>query len=156
MTYEELVAKAREVFGKASADGIDGHVAYQFNITGEGEGAFYLEISEGQIHIEPYEYYDRDVLFTTTADALIQIGLGELEPMWAVTTGKLKVEGSIEKALLLKNLCASIKENQKAETACSCCGGSAEKPEPAAEEKPAVQKTGNGKNWPNRKKKKRR
>lgn len=174
MTYEELVANVREVFGKAGTDGIDGHVAYQFNITGEGEGAFYLEISEGQIHVEPYEYYDRDVLFTTTADTLIKIGLGELDPMWAVTTGKLQVKGSIEKALLLKSLCASIQENRKEEAA-SCCGSSAEKEEPVeekpveavAEEKPAetvgeekketvVSKTGNGRNWPNRKKKKRR
>lgn len=162
MTYEELVAKAREVFGKASAEGIEGHIAYQFNITGEGEGAFYLEISEGQIHIEPYEYYDRDVLFTTTADALIQIGLGELEPMWAVTTGKLKVEGSIEKALLLKKLCASIAENQKAEeTPAEATAAEKEEQHPAGtpggeKKDSSVPKAGNGKKWPNRKKKKRR
>lgn len=110
MTYEELVEKTREVFGMADASSIEGHVAYQFNITGEAEGAFYLEISDGQIHIEPYEYYDRDVLFVTTAANLIKIGLGELDPVWAFTTGKLKVEGNIDKALLLKGLSASIKE----------------------------------------------
>lgn len=35
MTYEELVEKARAAFGAADASGIEGHVAYQFNITGE-------------------------------------------------------------------------------------------------------------------------
>lgn len=110
MTYEELVEKTREVYSMADASGIEGHVAYQFNITGEAEGAFYLEISDGQIHIEPYEYYDRDVLFVTTAENLIKIGLGELDPVWAFTTGKLKVEGNIDKALLLKGLSASIRE----------------------------------------------
>lgn len=136
MTYEELVAKTREVFGKASAEEIEGHVAYQFNITGEGEGAFYLEINEGQIHIEPYEYYDRDVLFTTTADALIRIGLGELDPMWAVTTGELQVQGSIEKALLLKKLSVSIKEKLKEEAALTC-GSSEETAEMPVEQKEA-------------------
>lgn len=115
MTYEELVEKTREVFAKANAGDIKEHVAYQFNVTGEGEGAFYLEISEGQIRVEPYEYFDRDVLFTIDAADLIKIGLGELDPMWAVTTGKLRVQGSIEKALLLKTLCASIRENQTEE-----------------------------------------
>ena len=117
MTYEELVAKAREVFGKADASGITGHVAYQFNITGEGEGAFYLEIDNGKIKIEPYEYFDRDVLFTMTAKNLIKIGLGELDPVWAFTTGRLKLEGSIDKALLLKDLAASVKEQLQREAA---------------------------------------
>lgn len=117
MTYEELVAKAREVFGKADASGIQEHVAYQFNITGEGEGAFYLEIDHGTVKIEPYEYYDRDVLFTMTAKNLIKIGLGELDPVWAFTTGRLKLEGSIEKALLLKDLAASVKEKLAKEAA---------------------------------------
>ena len=117
MTYEELVAKAREVYGKADASGIKGHVAYQFNITGEGEGAFYLEIDNGVIKIEPYEYFDRDVLFTMTAKNLIKIGLGELDPVWAFTTGRLKLEGSIDKALLLKDLAGSVKEQLKKESA---------------------------------------
>ncbi len=117
MTYEELVAKAREVFGKADVSGIKGHVAYQFNITGEGEGAFYLEIDNGVIKIEPYEYFDRDVLFTMTAKNLIKIGLGELDPVWAFTTGRLKLEGSIDKALLLKELAGSVKEQLKKESA---------------------------------------
>lgn len=108
MTYEELVEKARAAFGAADASGIEGHVAYQFNITGEAAGAFYLEISEGSVKVEPYEYYDRDVLFTTTAETLLKLGSGEMDPVWAFTVGKLKVEGNIEKALLLKKLSGTV------------------------------------------------
>lgn len=162
MTYEELVAQVREVFGKADAGRIEGHVAYQFNITGEAEGAFYLEINEGELHVEPYEYYDRDVLFTTTADTLIKIGLGELDALWAVTTGKLKFEGSVDKALLLKELSASIKESMKTSESDEQAKDEAKaEVEPAAEataevkvEKAPEVKT-NGKKWPNRKKKRR-
>ena len=75
--------------------------------SGEAEGAFYLEVSDGKVNIEPYEYFDRDVLFTTTAETLIKIAMGKLDPVWAYTTGKLKVQGSIEKALLLKELSVS-------------------------------------------------
>ncbi len=143
MTYEELVEKVREVYGQADASGIEGHVAYQFNITGEGEGAFYLEIADGNINIEPFEYFDRDVLFTTTADTLIKIGLGEVDAVAAFTSGKLKVEGNFDKALLLNTLSASIKDKVKE------AAGSSEKAK--SEAKPQTE----AKKWPNRKKKKR-
>lgn len=115
MTYEELVQEAKKIYEPADASSIKEHVAYQFNIKGEAEGAFYLEVSDGKVHVEPYEYYDRDVLFTTTVETLMKIGTGKLDPVFAYTTGKLKVEGNIEKALLLKNLSGAKQEEiQKA------------------------------------------
>ena len=36
----------------------------QFNVTGEAEGIFYAEVKEGKLYVEPYEYYDRDAIFT--------------------------------------------------------------------------------------------
>ena len=104
MTYHELVDAVRAAYAQADASGIKEHIAYQFNIEGEGEGAFYLEIADGKINIEPYEYYDRDVLFTTKAETLLKIGTGKLDPIWAVTTGKLKFEGNVDKALKLKEI----------------------------------------------------
>lgn len=103
MTYENLVEEIRRIFSKADISGVSGHLAYQFNIVGEAEGAFYAEVSDGKLSIEPYEYFDRDVLFTTTAEVLLKIATGKMDAIWAFTTGKLKVEGDIDKALLLKN-----------------------------------------------------
>lgn len=102
VTYEELVNEIRNIFMKADVSGIKDHLAYQFNVTGEAEGAFYAEVSEGKLSIEPYEYYDRDVVFTMTADTLLKIAKGELDAIFAYTTGKLKVDGNIDKALLLQ------------------------------------------------------
>jgi len=104
MTYEELVNRIRDIFMKADVSEIKEHLAYQFNVTGEAEGAFYAEVSDGKLSIEPYEYFDRDVLFTMTADTLLKIAKGELDAVFAFTTGKLKLDGSIEKALLLQKL----------------------------------------------------
>lgn len=148
MTYEELVEKVREVYGQADASGIEGHVAYQFNITGEGEGAFYLEIADGNIKIEPFEYFDRDVLFTTTADTLIKIGLGEVDAVAAFTTGKLKVEGNFDKALLLNSLSASVQDKVKE------AAGSSEKSKADAKPQTDAKSKADAKKWPNRKKKK--
>lgn len=102
MTYEEIVEKVRETFKDADVSKIDEHLAYQFNITGEGEGAFYVEVKEGQLYIEPYEYFDRDAIFICSAKTLFKMISGKLDPVAAFTIGKLQVEGSIDKALKLK------------------------------------------------------
>lgn len=72
MTYEELVKKAKDSFEGADASNVHEHVAIQFNITGEAEGIFYLEIADGKVKIEPYEYYDRDLIVTTDAKNIDQ------------------------------------------------------------------------------------
>lgn len=103
MTYEEIFEKVKELFQHADVSGVKEHLAYQFNIVGEGEGAFYAEISDGKLDIQPYEYYDRDAIFICKADVLFKIIAGEMDPIKAFTIGRLKVEGSIDKALLLKD-----------------------------------------------------
>ena len=37
MTYEEIFEEVKEKFKDADVSGIDEHLAFQFNITGEGE-----------------------------------------------------------------------------------------------------------------------
>ena len=106
MTYEELVQKARDTYGTADAGKITEHVAIQFNVTGEAEGAFYLEIADGKVNIEPYEYYDRDVIVTTDAETLIKMAEGKLGMEAAYLTGKIKADGNLTKGLLLKELVA--------------------------------------------------
>ena len=85
------------------------HLAYQFNVTGEGAGSFYMEVKDGQLFIEPYTYNDNDAMFTATADTFTAIVNGKLDPIWAFTIKKLKVDGSLEKALKLKELIARRK-----------------------------------------------
>lgn len=104
MTFEEVFNKVKEKFMSGDVSGITEHLAYQFNIEGEGEGAFYAEVKDGKLYIEPYEYYDRDVIFICSADTLFKIIDGKLDSVWAFTTGKLKLKGDIGKALRLKDM----------------------------------------------------
>lgn len=104
MTYEQMFETIKKKFGKADVSKINEKLAYQFNITGEGAGIFYAEIKDGKLSIEPYEYYDRDAIFTCSANTLTKIIEKKLDPVLAFTLGKLKVEGSIEKALKIKEL----------------------------------------------------
>lgn len=104
MSYEEVFEKAKAIFMAADISSIREHLAFQFNITGEGEGAFYAEVTDGVLTMEPFEYYDRDAIFICTADTLFKIAEGKLDAIVAFSLGKLKVEGSIEKALLLQQM----------------------------------------------------
>ena len=110
MTYEEMFAKVKKMFADAGVSGIGEHLAYQFNVTGEAAGSFYAEVKDGKLYVEPYEYYDRDAMFTCSAETLFKIASGKTDPILAVTLGKLKVEGSIDKALKLKDLLKKTKK----------------------------------------------
>lgn len=104
MTYAEFFAEMKEKFIGADVSDIHEHLAFQFNITGEESGIFYVEVKDGQLSIEPYEYFDRDAIFTCSANTLRKISEGKMDPVFAFTIQKLKVDGSIEKALRFKEI----------------------------------------------------
>ena len=52
-------------------------------------------------------------MFTCSAETLFKIAEGKTDPILAVTLGKLKVEGNIDKALRLKDLINSRKKAAK-------------------------------------------
>lgn len=104
MTYADMFSKVKGMLMDADVSDIHEHLAYQFNITGEAEGIFYAEVKDGKLFVEPYEYFDRDAMFTCTAETLFKIAEGKTDPVLAFTLGRLKVEGNTDKALRLKDL----------------------------------------------------
>lgn len=116
MTYEEIFAKAQSLFAKGDASGFNGDFAVQVNITGEGEGAFYIAYKNGALDIAPYEYHDRDAILIANAENFLKIAEGELGAVPAFLSGKLKVEGSTDKALELDKLIGFMKDKAKKES----------------------------------------
>ncbi|MCM1267928.1 MAG: SCP2 sterol-binding domain-containing protein [Bacteroidales bacterium] len=115
MTYADFFYDIKGRFMGADVSDIHEHLAFEFNIEDEeAGGAFYVEVKEGQLFVEPYEYYDRDAKFICKPDVLVKIAEGEMDPVWAFTTQKLKVEGSIEKALRLKEIIEAKQKQTKA------------------------------------------
>lgn len=105
MTFTELVDQVREEFCKADVSSISGgFLAVQFNLTGEGGGVFYVEVKDGRISVEPYDYHDRNAALTLSVDNFMKLAMGKLDPVAAFTVGKLKVEGDMGKALEIKQL----------------------------------------------------
>lgn len=104
MTYHELVKKAQDVYENADAGEVRGHLAVQFNVTGEGEGAFYIEITDGKVEVMPYEYYDRDAIIYIPGPVLYEIIDGKIKFEDAYNELMLGIEGDLGAALLLKQV----------------------------------------------------
>ena len=101
MTYEKIVAKVKKAYEAADASKVEGHVAIEFDIWGEGEGAFYLEIADGKASVEPYEYYDRDAKLFCDAEKVNMLVDGKLTYAAAVADNAIGCVGNAEKVALL-------------------------------------------------------
>ncbi len=104
MTYEEIVAKVRDYYKDADAEMIRGHLAVQFNITGEGHGAFYLEVKDNKVYIEPYEYHHRDAALNLSASTLFMILNKETTLEKELNSFHVTVDGPIGDVLILKDI----------------------------------------------------
>jgi putative sterol carrier protein len=103
MKFEDVLKKSREIAAKSDISQID-FLAVQINIEGEDPGVFYVEVKDGRISVEPYEYYDRQCMITITDDDFTKLLQGKLDPGKAYDEGRLKAEGDLGKALLFSDL----------------------------------------------------
>lgn len=103
MTFDEIMAKVKETAAKIDASGTD-FLAVQVNLTGKDSGVFYVEVKNGKVSAEPYDYHDRSCAITIEPANFAKLMDGKLDPVIAYTTGKLKVEGDLGKALEFSKL----------------------------------------------------
>ena len=55
MTYADFFAEIKGRFMEADVSDITEHLAYQFNITGEASGIFYVEVKDGKLFVADVE-----------------------------------------------------------------------------------------------------
>lgn len=102
MTVESLIEKLRTQFGSKEIN-YPGLLAIQVNIT-DPDGVFYVEVKENKVAIEPYPYNDRHAEITVSMDNFVKLLDKKLDPVFAFTTGKLKVNGDVGKVVELTKL----------------------------------------------------
>ena len=103
MTFEDVLKKARDMAATADISEI-GFLAVQINIIGEAQGVFYVEVKDGRVSVEPYEYYDRQCMITISGEDFFRLVRGELDPGKAYDEGALKAEGDLDKALKFSDI----------------------------------------------------
>ena len=103
MTFEEMFAQAKTMLENASAKNADTAVAVQFDVSGEGCGAFYAVVSadSDKLTIEPYDYKGHDVLVSADAAEL-------LDALRSAETDALTVEGDWDKVAVFREVLATL------------------------------------------------
>ncbi len=105
MTYEQIVAKVREKFDGCDTSSVEGTQAIQINLAGKNaEGVFYIEVKDGKVNVEPYDYHDNWATVTVAPTNLMKLLDGKMNPVTAYTTGKVSVTGDIQTVLRFINL----------------------------------------------------
>ena len=140
MTYEELVQSVKDIYANADAGNVKEHVAIQCNIEGEAEGALYIEFSEGNIDVQPYEYYDRDVILTLSAANLLEIAAGKKDLLEAYHANEVSVWGDLDKVVEMKKVILPKKKEEKNVEPETVVEKTTEKEETAKKEEPAKKK----------------
>ncbi|MBR6650986.1 MAG: SCP2 sterol-binding domain-containing protein [Clostridia bacterium] len=110
MTYVEIFEKAKAAMADCKTDVVEGNLAAQINITGEGEGVFYIEVKDGALNVEPYNYYDNNCVITVADDKVVKMTSARIDLLNAAKRGDLTIEGDMDKAALLNKLFKSGKK----------------------------------------------
>lgn len=121
MKLSELLAMLRDMAKNIDVSGCD-FLAIQFNMTDVKEsdidnpdqqrnpGVFYIEVKDHRVDIQPYEYNDRNCIISMKMKDFLKMMDGKLDAVLAFTTGKLKVDGDLGKAMEFSEL---LKKNKK-------------------------------------------
>jgi putative sterol carrier protein len=139
LTYEKIFADVKKSLMKADVSKLPREFAIQCNITGEGEGSFYVAFKEGIFSVEPYDYKDNDAYLTADGDTFMKMFSKKITGFEAHDQGKLAFGGDLDAVLTLGGLepkptaVANAKKKSKSKPA-------AKKAEPAKKAEEPVKK----------------
>ena len=154
--YEKVYESLKKTIKKTDTSNFEGFFAFQFTVTGDAAGTFYMEFKDGNLSVENFDYKDATATFKADADTFTALVEGAIAPGKAIKSGKLIVEGNdagcadIFNAIAPKKAAPAKKAAAKTETkkAAPAKKPAAKKAEPAkkeetpkAEVKPAAVKT---------------
>ena len=120
MTFFEMFDAAKAGLKNADVSGLNGHVAIQIEVTEDGCGIFYAEVTDGVLNVQPYNYYDHTAAVTLPHSTLFALLRRETTLPEAVAQEKAFVQGCMESAAKLKKEAAPAEEKKPA-----CCKATA-------------------------------
>ncbi len=104
MSYREIMERIREGYDPEKMEGVN--ALYQFEVQGEDQGFFYLQVEDGEAEMEEGQAESHDVKIAIDEDDFFRILGGEIKVPTAFLTGKIKVKGNMSLAMKLQSLLA--------------------------------------------------
>lgn len=99
-SIQEIFANITEGFNPDQAEGVD--AVFQFNLTGEGGGSFWVKVANRQAQAGEGQHEAPTMTITAAASDYLALVNGDLNAMMAFMQGKVKVKGDMGLALKLQ------------------------------------------------------
>ena len=92
--YEKVYESLKKSIQKTDVSNFKGSFAFQFDVTGDAAGSFYVEFKDGytKFVVENFSYDDHTAIFKADADTFTALVEGKTTPAKAIKSGKLVVE----------------------------------------------------------------
>ena len=103
MTFQDVINEVKEKTASFDGREYDDFLAIQVSLSDLNE-VFYIEIKDGKLSIEPFEYNDRQANLIMSSANFMKMINKQLKSTLAFSTGKLKIEGDVNKATELGKL----------------------------------------------------
>ena len=106
ITVNDVVAKVYKRINKAAAKQVaaEGRAAVDIKLYGSFEAHMYIEVKDGKVSVEPYDYIERDLEAAVPVDVALAIADGKTTIKEAVENGSLYVFGNVQFALKFAKL----------------------------------------------------
>ncbi|HWP64559.1 MAG TPA: SCP2 sterol-binding domain-containing protein [Candidatus Limnocylindria bacterium] len=102
MTPDDIFARMAAGIDEAAAKGLTGTV--QFNLAGEGGGAWYVTVKDGTVTVSKGTVPSPNMTMAMDAQDFVDMNTGKLNPQVAFMTGKLKISGDMSLAMKMQTL----------------------------------------------------
>lgn len=106
ITVNDVVAKIYKRIDKAAGKQVaaEGRAAVDIKLYGSFEDHMYIEVKDGKVSVEPYDYIERDLEAAVPVDVALAIADGKTTIKEAVENGSLYVFGNVQFALKFAKL----------------------------------------------------
>lgn len=106
ITVNDVVAKIYKRIDKAAGKQVaaEGRAAVDIKLYGSFEAHMYIEVKDGKVSVEPYDYIERDLEAAVPVDVALAIADGKTTIKEADENGSLYVFGNVQFALKFAKL----------------------------------------------------
>lgn len=106
VTVDDIVAKISKRIDKSAGKLVaaEGKAAVDIKLYGAFEAHMYIEVKDGNVSVEPFDYIERDLEAAVPVDVALAIANGKITVKEAVENGTLYVFGNVQFALKFAKL----------------------------------------------------